>query len=39
MFRFEKLLALDDSSVRRLFRDIDMQELIVALKVGRTGAG
>ncbi|MEX3897858.1 flagellar motor switch protein FliG [Paraburkholderia sp. BR10954] len=31
---FEKLLALDEGSVRRLLRDIDVQALIVALKVG-----
>ncbi|WP_020071438.1 flagellar motor switch protein FliG [Paraburkholderia caledonica] len=34
MFNFEKLLTLDDSSIRRLLRDIDLQALIVALKVG-----
>ncbi|WP_175165383.1 flagellar motor switch protein FliG [Paraburkholderia fynbosensis] len=34
MFNFEKLLTLDDSSVRRLLSDIDLQALIVALKVG-----
>jgi flagellar motor switch protein FliG len=34
MFNFEKLLMLDDGSIRRLMRDIDLQALIVALKVG-----
>jgi flagellar motor switch protein FliG len=34
MFTFEKLLALDDRSIRLLLREIDSQTLIVALKVG-----
>jgi flagellar motor switch protein FliG len=34
MFTFEKLLALDDRSIRLLLREIDSQSLIVALKVG-----
>lgn len=34
MLTFEKLLTLDDGSVRRLLRDIDPQGPIVALKIG-----
>ncbi|MFM0205350.1 flagellar motor switch protein FliG [Paraburkholderia fungorum] len=34
MFTFEKLVALDDRSIRLLLREIDSQTLIVALKVG-----
>jgi flagellar motor switch protein FliG len=34
MFTFDKLLGLDDGSVRRLLREIDLQALGVALKVG-----
>ncbi|HEX7937261.1 MAG TPA: flagellar motor switch protein FliG [Paraburkholderia sp.] len=33
MFTFEKLLALDDRSIRLLLKEIDSQTLIVALKV------
>jgi flagellar motor switch protein FliG len=34
MFTFEKLVALDDRSIRLLLREIDSQTLVVALKVG-----
>ncbi|MFL9964710.1 flagellar motor switch protein FliG [Paraburkholderia sediminicola] len=34
MFTFEKLLALDDRSIRLLLKEIDSQTLLVALKVG-----
>ncbi|MFM0007984.1 flagellar motor switch protein FliG [Paraburkholderia dipogonis] len=34
MFTFEKLVALDDRSLRLLLREIDSQTLIVALKAG-----
>jgi flagellar motor switch protein FliG len=33
MFNFEKLVALDDRSIRLLLKEIDSQTLIVALKV------
>lgn len=34
MFNFEKLVALDDRSIRLLLKGIDAQTLMVALKVG-----
>jgi flagellar motor switch protein FliG len=34
MFTFENLIGLDDRAIRLLFREVDTQTLVIALKVG-----